>query len=538
MERPAGLRGASRRRSGRRYEHRAALLPRFGRKGLVAALIAVALVMSISIVGIFFVLLERQRAVLRNERASAIWATYQFEKEGKKLRAAVDAWLLDRDKPSLKAVGLRFDVLFSSMTVVQNVDLAERFGGEPLITELLPRAVAGVKEITPLFDRLPQDPDPGATLQALRRKIIEIDEITERLLLSAYVADSQMKDRDARATGSLYTVLALVVAGMTVSLLGVMGLLLRQMRANTEDWARLEASEREVTQKTLQLREQEQRAAILRHEAELKGAADALNSELESHVSRLTAMISEITGMCESMNAAATLARQHSQAAGASSARAADHVAGVAGSAEAMSVSGWNIAQKTAQSANRYQTVKARTARTDTAVKELERATDEIDSIARLIEQVAGHTNLLALNATIEAARAGEAGRGFAVVASEIKSLAAQTKDATSEIARQIQATKVASAYCIETLDEIRNDMVEMTSISDEVTGIVEGQSADATQVARMIRAAAEEATSASTLGNAVITAAEAANASAETVLRLVRDMNAEGQKIRSALLG
>ena len=350
------------------------------------------------------------------------------------------------------------------------------------------------------------------------------------------MADAQLKDRDARATGSLYTILALVVAAMTVSLLGVMSLLLRQMRSNARDWARLEASEREVTHKTLQLREQEQREAILRHEADAKVAADTLNAELEAHVSRLTAMISEITGMCESMNAAVTLARENSQAAATSASRAADHVAGVAGSAEDMSASGRDIAQKTAQSAHHYNTVHARAARTDIAVKELEQATDEIDSIARLIEQVAGQTNLLALNATIEAARAGEAGRGFAVVASEIKSLASQTKDATSEIARQIQATKVASAYCMETLDAIRADMVEMTSISNDVSGIVEGQSESATTVARMIRAAAEETTSASDLGRTVVTAAEAANASAETVLRLVRDMNAEGQKIRMAL--
>ncbi len=512
--------------------------PRFGRRGLVAALIGVALVMSVSIVGIFFVLVERQRAMQRNERASAVWATYQFEKESKKLRAAVDAWLLDRDKPSLKEVGLRFDVLYSSVIVLENANLPKRFDSEPQIAGLLASAKASVQAMTPIFDQLLQDPDPGATLLRLRAMVIELDIVTENMLGAAYIADSQLKDRDAHATNSLYTMLAMVVAGMAVSLLAVMGIIVRQMRRNEDDWARLDASEREVTQKTLQLREQEQREAILRREAELKGASDTMNAQLERHVSRLTAMISDITAMCEAMNAATNTARENSRAAATSTARAADHVAGVAGEAEEMSLSGRDIANKTTQSALRYQDVKARTARTDTAVKELERATDEIDHIARLIEQVAGHTNLLALNATIEAARAGEAGRGFAVVASEIKSLAAQTKEATSEIARQIQATKIASAYCIETLDEIRNDMVEMTSISDDVSGIVEGQSASATEVARMIRAAAEEATSASNLGRTVMTAAEAANASAETALRLVREMNAESQKIRSALRG
>lgn len=69
----------------------------------------------------------------------------------------------------------------------------------------------------------------------------------------------------------------------------------------------------------------------------------------------------------------------------------------------------------------------------------LETALKQVQTVSSSINGIARQTNLLALNATLEAARAGEAGRGFAVVAKEVKSLAAHTSAATSEIQRTIE---------------------------------------------------------------------------------------------------
>ncbi|MGL5410642.1 MAG: methyl-accepting chemotaxis protein, partial [Shewanella sp.] len=94
-------------------------------------------------------------------------------------------------------------------------------------------------------------------------------------------------------------------------------------------------------------------------------------------------------------------------------------------------------------------------------VQGLESATANIESILKVINDIADQTNLLALNAAIEAARAGESGRGFAVVADEVRTLAQRTQQSTTEIRHMIEQLQSGASCVAQAMNESKGSAVE-----------------------------------------------------------------------------
>jgi methyl-accepting chemotaxis protein len=119
-----------------------------------------------------------------------------------------------------------------------------------------------------------------------------------------------------------------------------------------------------------------------------------------------------------------------------------------------------------------------------------------IGGIIASVTDIADQSNLLAVNAAIEATRAGEQGKAFAVVAQEIKSLAEQSKQATTQvrtILNDVQKATSAAVMATEQGTKAVEAGVKQSAQAGEAIRVLADSSTEAVQTSTQIVASSQQ---------------------------------------------
>ncbi|MBQ0168125.1 MAG: hypothetical protein KBT02_13550 [Treponema sp.] len=171
-----------------------------------------------------------------------------------------------------------------------------------------------------------------------------------------------------------------------------------------------------------------------------------------------------------------------------------------------------------------------------TAILDLQKASEEVQSIVTVIQSIAAQTNLLAMNAAIEAAHAGESGKGFAVVADEVRKLASSSSKSADDIKNHISNIMDKINIGVDSINRaekafrsINEDISESSELMQTINGIMDRQRQEA-------HATLSATNSVVDANNIIQDLARKQNSSSETMQAIISDIVESSKNVNEAI--
>jgi len=271
-----------------------------------------------------------------------------------------------------------------------------------------------------------------------------------------------------------------------------------------------------------------------RRQAAMEQYTQDFGNSISGVMASLASAAETMRRAAEAMSEASSTVHAEASDTSSGAAKASGDLSAVAASVEQLNHSVAEISRQLAEATAVAQQAVQRADTSHATMQGLSEATVRIGDVVHLISDIASQTNLLALNATIEAARAGEAGKGFAVVAGEVKTLAAQTAKATSEIATQIEMVRTATGEAVTAMADIGGIIARINEVSAGIAAAVEEQSATTREIAASVQAVAEATVGTAQAMQQVVTVSDNAGSISRDVLAGAADIGNEAKKLRT----
>lgn len=185
-----------------------------------------------------------------------------------------------------------------------------------------------------------------------------------------------------------------------------------------------------------------------------------------------------------------------------------------------------NEAQKAADNAKAGKVV---IGKLNDAMVKINKSSEEIKKIVKVIDDIAFQVNLLALNANVEAARAGKYGKGFAVVAEEVRNLAVRSTQAVKETTQKVD----------DSLKDVAQGNIDAATTAKQFEDILVGAERTATLLSEITAASTEQAHAIGQVGTAleqIDQVTQANTASAEESASAAEELSSQSEQLKVML--